>query len=147
MESTNPFVSKEEDSWLRDRYEDECRWIVYLSNGERIIQDDYRPGVTPHSAWLRLKKYCEINSVHIVNMYLQFRSHIEHAPSNKEAYYFCRAVVGEWGAVKSINMYNVGVVENNQVEVTKWRTPELIPFGNEMRPIEECEQFIIWRQN
>lgn len=144
MTSTSPFLSKEEDDWLRERYESEVRWIATLSNGERIIQDDYRPDVLPQSAWLRLKKYCELNSVNIESMYLQFRSHIEHVPAGKQGYYFCRAVLGEWGAPKSFNMYNVGVVhDNGDVEVTKWRTPELIPIGSEIRTIEECKDLLI----
>jgi hypothetical protein len=146
MESINPIVSKEEDEWLRDRYEDSSRWIVHLSNGERVIQDDGRPGVTPESAWLRLQKYCEINKVHIKSMYVQFRSHIEHMPNDRDGYYFCKAILGEWGATRAVQMYNIGSVCNNQVEVIKWRIPELIPFGDEVRTIEECEKFIIWRQ-
>lgn len=145
MEFTNHLVSKEEDQWLQDRFENECRWIAILANGERIIQDDYRPGVTPESAWLRLKRYCLIEKTYIVNMYLQFRSHIEHVPANQNGYYFCRAVLGS-PFDKNIHMYNVGTTNGGDVHVVKWRTPELIQFGDEIRPLEECKDFIIWRQ-
>lgn len=145
MDYLDHLVSKEEDSWLRDRFENETRWIVKLSNGESVIQDDYRPNVKPESAWLRLIKYCELQQIYIVGMYLQFRSHIENMPSNQNGYYFCRSILGS-PFDKNIHMYNVGVVNSDSVHVTKWRVPELIPFGDEIRTIEECKEFIIWKQ-
>jgi hypothetical protein len=142
---TNHLVSKFEDDWLRERFESHSRWIVELSNGERIIQDDGRPNVYPESAWLRLCNYCDLNGIYIENMYLQFRSHIEQVGRGKDGYYFCRSVLGSLADNSNIHMFNVGVTEGDGINVTKWRVPELIPFGNEVRTIDECKEFLICR--
>lgn len=138
-------ISKYQDDWLAERYESETRWIATLSNGESVIQDDYRPGVFPESAWLRLKKYCEDNNVFVTNLNLQFRSHIECAANNCDGIYFCRAILASMFNQQT-PMYNVGVIRNNKVFLTKWRTPELIVVGNEEREIEDCKDLIIWNQ-
>jgi len=121
------FISTQEDSWLRDHFEHQTRWIVELSNGISVIQDDFRPGVEPVSAWERLGLYCVETSLYIVKMRLQFRSHtvpinLGHDP---DGVFFCKSIVGSLGT-KNVHAYLTGRLHGQILEVEKWRVPELI---------------------
>ena len=61
-------VSKKIDPYISAYADSNPIWIVKLSNGETVYQDDGRPDVEPESAWLRLKQYCEDNNLHKTNM-------------------------------------------------------------------------------
>ena len=49
-------VSKKIDPYISAYADSNPIWIVKLSNGETVYQDDGRPDVEPESAWLRLKQ-------------------------------------------------------------------------------------------
>jgi hypothetical protein len=109
------------------------RWVVTLSNGETILQDDDRPGEIKQSAWLRLKEYILAGKLSIVDYKLQFCSHIEQAaPPNKEGYFFMQKV----GAVLSDTsrltylFYITGYYESKTklVYSQTWLIPEIIPI-------------------
>lgn len=140
----NVFVCKSEDDFVFER----PRWIAHLSNGERIIQDDGRPGVNPPQAWLRLKEYCRQNSLSVVNLTLQFRSHHEAPlPANAEAYYFINKVAAVYGG-PTLGFFLVGALtEDGKLRVQHWKVPELVYFGEETRKLEDAGESIIWRNN
>lgn len=140
----NVFVCKSEDDFVFER----PRWIAHLSNGEKIIQDDGRPGVNPPQAWLRLKEYCRQNSLSMVNLTLQFRSHHEAPlPTNAWAYYFINKIAAVQGG-PTLGFYLIGVVgEDGKLKVQHWKIPELLCFGEEIRNLEEAGESIIWRNN
>lgn len=121
-------VSREIDEWLDDRMLGNTCWIVELSNGETIIQDDDRPGVKPNSAWERLGYYCSMNGLYIKNMKLKFRSHTEWIDSDADGFFFCRGVFGSFQ--KCHQSYLTGTLKDGILEVVKWQVPELIqvPF-------------------
>lgn len=125
------YVSREVDSWLEDYMLSNPCWIVKLSNGETVIQDDDRPNVKPRSAWERLGYYCGMNGLYIDEMNLRFRSHIEHVGKDADGFFFCLGVFG--GLQKSFNSYLTGTLQDGILEVVKWQVPELIkvPFIDE----------------
>jgi len=148
-------ICTQEDSYIRDRFESQPRWIVTLNDGRKVYQDDDRPGLEP-SAWLRLQQYIyenavqtvcyRFNSVFITGMYLQFRSHIEHLPSNMDGYFFCKGMTA-FMAGPTVGTYNTGYLSGDKVIVTKWRIPELISIGDDIRDVEKCQKFLILSKN
>ena len=129
----NIFLSKDFDSYINTYADNNPLWIVTLSNDETIYQDDGRPNIKPASAWVRLKKYCEINDLHITNMKLRNRSNIEDVGSDCDGYFFCK------GAGALI----VGTLTGEKLSVKRWRLPELISEETEERDPYELPECII----
>lgn len=121
--STNN-ICTEIDDWLEDILLHNACWIVELSNGLTVIQDDGRPGQKIRSAWERLGIYCRANCVDILNMRLKFRSHVEHIGDNAQGFFFCYSVYG--GFSKSYNAYLTGTLNEGILRVSKWQVPELV---------------------
>lgn len=140
------FVCKAEDDFVFER----PRWLAHLSNGERVIQDDGRPGIDPPQAWIRLGNYCRQNKVHIVNLTLQFRSHHEAPlPANAPAYFFANKITAVQGGTQFMSLA-IGylVPDSQQVIVQDWIVPELICIGQEARQLEHIKpDFIIRRED
>lgn len=119
-------LAKEEDDFTRQQWLYLPRWIARLSNGETIIQDDYRPGVEPHSAWLRLMGYAHTQKINVVELYIQFRSHIEKPlPVNAAGYYFSKSMIGYPGAKTGMHFYLIGYLQDGLVHIQSWKVPEL----------------------
>lgn len=123
------------DDFIRDK--DSTIWIVKLSNGLTVYQDDDREGLEP-SAWIRLGNYCRENKVSIVEMSIKFRSHEELVGSNAEGYFFRRAILGGIGLnrkEKPINRHYflVGILKDGQVHVKKWQVPEIHLIEEDVR--------------
>lgn len=138
------FVCKEEDDYVRDRFESNTRWIAKLSNGERIFQDDYRPGVEPYSAWLRLKDYVEQNKLAIEDLIVQFRSNVIQINHEKvDGFFFRNAVLGGFGlrasdlSLKTIQYFIVGTIKNGILSTVKYQVPELQAVSREQREINK----------
>lgn len=132
------------DNWLKTHMEENTVWIVKLSDGTIVYQDDDRPD-SEGSAWARLKKHCEYNRLYITEMKLKFRSHVVHMESDADGYYFSRGVRATFGAANQ-GYYAIGTVEKNasgnyNIHVDKWQTPELEKFAldgeTEIRKIDE----------
>lgn len=129
-----------------DFVHEKLRWVVVLSNKDKIFQDDYRPDLEEKSAWLRLKKYLAINDLYIVNMVLQFRSHIIQIGTDKEAYFFCKSV-GAWSFGPSFNYYKAGFCQGERVHVTTYQVPELIKIETQCRSLAKCKDFVLPGKN
>lgn len=137
-------VCKELDEYIFDK--DETIWIVKLSNGEKIYQDDGRYG-TNDKAWLRLKKYCYLNELNIENVSINFRSHTEFLFENDgDGVFFRRGILAQIGYVQG--MYIFGLVKNNLIYVQHWWVPPVIKQEDEteIRNIEGHQDTIIWNQ-
>lgn len=115
-------ICTEEDDFVKDKFEQETRWIADLSNGLRVYQDDHRAG-PEDKAWLRLKEYCFQNKVLIDRLKLQFRSHVEDI-EKAEGYYFSKGL-GVYVGNPTWNFYIVGRLVGDKLYKTWWRTPEL----------------------
>ncbi len=136
-------VSKERDEYINDAFNKrDAIWIVKLSNGEYIYQDDNRPGIQPNSAWVRLKQYCEKNNLKIVSFDIEFRSNKIEFPRNADGYFFSRAI-GAWLGESSNEQFAVGVIDKNQVHIQYFQIPELYLIREDKRDINKCRENII----
>ena len=121
-------------------------WQATLSNGLVVFQDDYNPAyVQEHSAWIRLKKYCQQNKLYITNLILVFRTHIIDIPQNKDGYYFSKGVTAWCSDDKTYHQYIVGYVEDDKVYTTSYIIPELEPMFYDVRECNACLDNLIMK--
>lgn len=134
-------VCIQEDDFIFEK----LRWIAELSNGQRVYQDDGRPGLQEYSAWIRLKDYCKQEGIYITNLYLQFRSnHVHPLPAKAEGYFFShKSAIFSWGG-ETYGFYLVGHVEGDVIKVKEYKVPELILFREEERSVDSGKGNIIW---
>lgn len=118
--------------------QDKPIWFATLKTGKRVYQDDGRPGETIHSAWLRLKEYCEETGNEIETMGLQFRSHMveNFLPRACSKFYFCKSIVGNMEDTKEF--YIIGHVSGNpKIFFRYWfAIPELVLVKSEQTNID-----------
>jgi hypothetical protein len=126
------------DEFMQNFAEGTPRWEVVLNNNERIFQDDGRPGMQPVSAWERLYHYCQQNGLYITSMRIMFRDNVYELPSNKDGYFFSKGIRGILGELVNFHLFIVGYLENDQVCVTCWKVPELIPEWTDIRDPEKA---------
>lgn len=136
----------EEDEYTLDIMRGHGRWVVVLSNGQRVFQDDERPGQHPHSAWERLYYYCLHNDLYIVDMYIQFRSHVESMPSNCDGYFFSKAVLSGMLEGKTKQLFLIGTLNGQTLSINTWQLPELLITETEERNPEVCGVNLIKRK-
>ena len=124
-------VCKEYDNYVEEH---EPCWIVVLSNGETIYQDDERYIETP-SSWIRLEQYIRNNNLKIIRLVLKFRSHYEELPQNKDGYFFVNQITKDlFGPQKSY--FITGYLESNCLICQKWALPELIKVNEYSRELD-----------
>ncbi len=105
------------------------RWVVVLSNGETIYQDDDRPGMAEPSAWLRLGKYCRDRDLHISELWMQFQTNrFMVGPPDADGYYFVRTASAVWGDEETIHGYIAGVLLDGKIRGYHWIIPAFIPL-------------------
>tara|TARA_Y100001938_G_scaffold88159_1_gene120784 strand:+ start:1902 stop:2378 length:477 start_codon:yes stop_codon:yes gene_type:complete len=126
-------LTKEFDDYIVGYADSNPIWIATLSNGETIYQDDDRPNVEPPSAWVRLKAYCEENNLHITNLKVRNRTHIEEVGSDYDGYFFCKGAGALMFSDYVIHTYSIGVLKGESLKVQTWRLPELVPERFEER--------------
>lgn len=129
-----------DDAYVRDR----MRWVVVLSNGETVYEDDGRPGLEEPSAWKRLKTYCCEKKIYIVEMWLQFRSNrVMVEPRNADGYFLTKSAFGVWGNKETFHAYVAGVLVDGFVKTVKWKIPELVALENQVREADPDSPMLI----
>lgn len=116
-----------EDNFL----EDKTIWIVELSDGTRVYQDDNRPGSKIGCAWTRLGLFLSKSPLLINKMWLKFRDHAIEMPSNCIGYYFAKGIGRGVNSGGSHHYYTVGVrLHNNDTKIrcVKFDIPSLEPL-------------------
>lgn len=122
------------DPYVGEFSDGNAMWVVELSDGEVVFQDDGRPGVKEHSAWIRLREHCEDNDLYIKSMKIKFRSNEIEIGTGDEGYYFCKGVSGQMFGGSTRHLYMAGALKNNgSLLVRSWLVPELIPEASEPR--------------
>lgn len=138
-------VSKVLDDFILDK--DKTFWYVKLSNGETVYQDDFRYG-EKDIAWYRLKEYCKINSLSVLEIFIRFRSHTEKVITNDgDGVFFRNKVLGNMSNHRNTYFFLFGVIKNGNIHVDHWIVPEIIYEETDDRPIEGCEDGILWNAN
>ena len=137
-------VCTEVDMYVGKFSDSNAMWIVELSNGEKVFQDDGRPGLKEHSAWIRLKYYCTENNLYIKSMKLKFRSHEIDIGKDDEGHYFCKGVSGLMFDDDTRHLYMAGALkENGSLLVRSWMVPELEPEASEPRDATQAGECLI----
>lgn len=141
----------EQDEWISNHIEGNTRWVVKLSNGLHIYQDDHRTypefnDERRYSTWTRLRHYCYDMGPNVEEMWLQFRSNRCDLPANKGGYYFCKSVLGS-PFMKTQHFFKTGVVENGIIVMWEWRIPELAQQEIEPREIVKNDICLILRED
>lgn len=136
-------ICTKEDGYIFELFEFNPRWIVELSNGETVYQDDDRPGETPNSAWIRLGSYVKEKSLRIEKMRLQFRSNIKYVNDKPvDGFFFCKSALGAPG-MNTISYYVAGFLRNGILETKRWQVPELELEETEHRKVEDAGECLI----
>jgi len=130
---------------------DSSIWVVKLSDGQTIYQDD----VTLNSSWKELKDYLKNRDVHIYDFYLKFRSHefgwlegLKEEERNQISGFFFR--IGMGGLVmdklsSQWTQYVVGHVINNKIYIQTLITPHLTVLHSDIYDIDkDTEEDIIY---
>jgi hypothetical protein len=130
-------VCTEKDEFIAEK----VHWLVTLSNGHVVYQDDGRPGLEEPRAWFRLKKYVEANNLAITEFKIQFFTHVEQAaPSGCYGYYFINAVLASaFSEVpdSEIKYYVIGYIndkDSTEVITTFWNVPAILSCQSDVRP-------------
>jgi hypothetical protein len=103
-------ICTERDNYIVNYQECNPSWIVRLSSGLAVFQDDGRPGVTPESAWLRLRAHCQETGDYITEMKIKFRSNVHVLPANADGYYFSKGARGGLSMTRTMQLFFVGVL-------------------------------------
>ena len=140
---SNDLVSKELTEYVSVYADSNPIWMVTLSNGESVYQDDNRPNIYPESAWIRLKIYCEENDLYITDMKIRNKGNVKSIESNCDGYFFCKGAGAFLFGDETVHSFIIGTLNGDTLQVRKWRLPELVPETVELRdPIESEESLI-----
>ena len=126
-------ICTEPDVYLGQCCDKNAIWSVVLSDGTTVFQDDYRPEVYPESAWVRLKQYCKETGLYIKSMKVAFRSHEVDVGEEEDGVYFCKGASAFMTSNITNELYIVGTLNDGVLRVEKWKVPELIKEGTELR--------------
>lgn len=130
------------DSYIQSIFESQTLWVVTLSNGEDVYQDDCRYGIENNS-WLRLKKELNSSNLYITSLRFVFRSHVESIDRDADGYFFIKGFMGSIIGNHRTSLYIGGTLLNNVVTVKTFQVPELLLIEEEIRTIEACEECLI----
>ena len=120
-------------------------WVVDLSDGRTIFQDDGRAGEDPHSAWSRLQEEVERTDVKITGMRLRYWDNIVFLPKNADGYYFSKSATFDnvTGAQGSFFMAGI-LTDDDGLTVYRYSVPDLIRVETRERVnIESNRLFLI----
>jgi hypothetical protein len=126
---------------------EKCIWVVTLSDGTKVFQDDDRPGMEPASAWIRLKKNLIETNRHIESIRLRFRTHIiDEFPHNRHIYYYSRGLIQAINSTVEHHFHVIGWLTNSGNFINLWyKAPELVKHREVYKNIEECQpDQLIW---
>ena len=144
--TTSVFVATELDDYVSVYADSNPIWMVTLSNGEHVYQDDNRPNVYPESAWRRLKIYCEENDLHITEMKIRNKGNVKSVESNCDGYFFSKAAGAFLFGDETLHSFVIGTLKDSILHVRKWRLPELVSEWGETRDPAESEESLITKK-
>lgn len=113
------------------RYVNDPMWMVELSNGVTVYQDD-----DDGNSWAQLKQYVEDNGLYLKNMHIRFRDHIEQIGSDSEAYYFVNSILASTFGYQQ-SFFVTGVVAGDVIHCKEWIIPELMVYSGGDRNIND----------
>ncbi len=135
-QKVNHNLCLQEDYFL----EEKTIWIVELSDGKTVYQDDYREGCDEPIAWKRLRSHCLDTKCKINSMRIKFRSHSEYVGlgvENISGYYFSYGITKNINNSQSTEYYIAGYLANGIVVCDWYKTPEIIICDTKSRKIND----------
>ena len=116
----------------RYRTNKNATWIkVKLSSGEEFFFSKY-------DEWKIIKTLCSKIGSHVVEFFLQFRSHeIEIDVKDADGVYFVRSIMGQFGG-DTKHYYTVGVINGDNVYKKMFIIPELVAEKEYEDDLESC---------
>lgn len=141
----------EEDDWTRERRIFEPRWILTLTDGSRVIQDDNRPGREPN-AWQRYLKWRKLQELYTRfpmlaprSLHVEFRDQVlAPLPEYAEGYLFRKAMMAQMGGPAN-NLYVLGWVSGDKVHIQRWHVPEFTKLNEQVVPLEQYLDSILFK--
>lgn len=126
----------EEDDYVRELQDSKRKapWRAELSDGRVAVMDDGRPGVRPHSAWLRLADFLKGTGLRVRRLWLGFRSnqHRGILPLDADGYYFRYQAVRYIGE-EQMDFVLLGALNSGNLVVQRWQVPEMVLVDVEAR--------------
>lgn len=158
MSSTHKIVAVELDDFIRNK--DSFYWYAVLSDGTTVYQDDDRPELEEKNAWLRLKKYCELNKIYVVKVGLKFYSNFaEIDTSDWDGVFFIKSVLGfirirrnksdkpmPTKRYPSRHFYNIGRLVGDKIIVQKWEMPVVLYRTDDVRDLKPNDETSLIRK-
>ena len=144
--TNSALVATELDEYVSVYADSNPIWMVTLSNGEVVYQDDNRPDVYPESAWKRLKNYCKENDLHITEMKIRNKGNVKSVESNCDGYFFSKGAGAFLFGDETLHSFIIGTLKDNILHVRKWRLPELISEQNEQRDPNKSTEALITKK-
>ena len=143
-------VCTEWDTYMNDFRLKTAVWFAELSNGEKIFQDDDRPGEHPPSAWVRLVAHCQTNNLHVKRFYLSTGDGLIHPFEDDEGLegaYFSKGISGDMFSAETTHSYIFGNVRGNELRIKKYSIPDCqFITDSEIRQLtEDNVQYIIFK--
>ena len=111
-------------------------WCAELSDGTTAYRNDSDDQV---DSWLRLKEYLAENpGLIITRFYFRFRDNYVGIEADKSAWFFTKAVSGWQGSsIAQHHFYGGYAIDENQILIKKFITPELVLQEEEIRDIND----------
>ena len=143
-------VCTEWDTYMNDFRLKTAVWFAELSNGEKVFQDDDRPGTNPPSAWIRLVNYCRDNDLHVTNLYFSNGDGLIHpfeSEDGLEGVYFSKGISGDMFSAETTHSYIFGNINGNELRIKKYSVPdcEFITDSEIRQLTEDNVKYIIFK--
>lgn len=160
-------VCKSYDEYIQDK--DHPIWVLTLSNGESIYQDDGRYQITEKDettgesvvvfsddAFTRAKEYIESEQLSVTNIAIRFRSHCVQVHQNIDNHIMFTKVIGAHAFVEQEKMYvqesnlyyTFGVYNGDKLVCKRYKVPEIELFLEEAIETDKFEERnYIWNPN
>jgi hypothetical protein len=124
-----------------DYVSERCIWVVDLSDGTKVFQDDDRPGLATGSAWKRLGYYlADYPHIHIVKMRLRFGTNIVELPGDKHTYFYSRGLLQAVSQTYGLDFHIVGWNGDDDDILCYWyKMPELTEGRTSHRKLADCQ--------
>ena len=139
----NDTVSLEVDPYIAHLFDTQTLWIVELSDGTEVNQDDGREGADPPSAWERLGNYCRERELHITSMRFQNGTHVETVGSDADGFYFRMTAGGVLFSDTTFHGCVAGTLNEGKLVVSHWSVPDLLKEWSEERTVVEGDISLI----
>lgn len=117
-------------------------WIVTLSNGTKIYQDDHRPGHDPPQAWLRLKESLQDKLLTIEQIHIAYNDKEKLVAGYEKGYTFTQAAEAIFFS-ETLEFYVFGLLREGRLLLKWYKMPELFLYRKTSKQIDKYKKVLI----